>query len=559
MTSVDDTSGNPSAHADEVAGFEAFAAAAVDDFLTHQPVLATSLGDHRFDDRLDDLRPTALEEERRVLAARLAGLKPWDDVALPTAHRVDAEVLRVKLQERLLEIDDEGEHTWNPLLANPGTSLYLLMAREFAPLHERLRSAVGRLGQIPEQLASARATLSGMPKVHVETAIDQFGGTLGLLDDIGSSVAEVPELRGEAEPVLDSARAAVATHVDWLKHRLGKANGDPRLGRDRFARKLGLVLDAAISPEQLLERALDELASIESQVVEVAASLGGTPREVFDRLAGDAPTDDTVVAIAREALAEATAFVGEHDVVTLYDDPLEIIVMPEIHRGVAIAYCDSPGPLDPPDTATFFAISPTPDAWPPERVASFYREYNVYALRNLVVHEAMPGHVLQLAHSRRGPVPTMVHQAFWSGPFVEGWAVYAESEMTRLQFGGPRVRLQQLKMALRSGVNAVLDVRVHCDGLTQDDARALMMGRGYQEEGEAAGKWRRALLTSAQLSTYFVGANQVHDLARRLRAAHPDWSDCEVHDTMLSHGSPPPRHLPALLRLPGSMHGGGGL
>jgi uncharacterized protein (DUF885 family) len=174
----------------------------------------------------------------------------------------------------------------------------------------------------------------------------------------------------------------------------------------------------------------------------------------------------------------------------------------------------------------------------------------VYALRNLVIHEAMPGHVLQLAHSRRGPVPTMVHEAFWSGPFVEGWAVYAESEMTRLEFGGPRVRLQQLKMALRSGINAILDVRVHCDGLTQDDAMALMMGRGFQEEGEAAGKWRRALLSSAQLSTYFVGANQVHDVARRVRAAHPDWSDRRVHDTMLSQGNPPPRHLPALLGLP---------
>jgi uncharacterized protein (DUF885 family) len=248
-------------------------------------------------------------------------------------------------------------------------------------------------------------------------------------------------------------------------------------------------------------------------------------------------------------MVEATAFVQQHDLVTLYDDPVEVIVMPEIHRGVAVAYCDAPGPLDPPDSTTFFAISPTPADWSPERVASFYREYNVHALRNLVIHEAMPGHVVQLAHGRRGALSTVVRQAFWSGPFVEGWAVYAEADMVRRGFGGQQVRIQQLKMRLRTAINAVLDVRVHCDGLTQDDAMALMIGRGYQEEGEAAGKWRRALLTSAQLSTYHVGVTQMDDVARRLRAANPHWSPRQVHDAMLAHGNPPPRHLPALLSL----------
>jgi uncharacterized protein (DUF885 family) len=223
--------------------------------------------------------------------------------------------------------------------------------------------------------------------------------------------------------------------------------------------------------------------------------------------------------------------------------------MPEIHRGVAVAYCDPPGPLDPPDATTFFAISPTPDSWPSERVASFYREYNVYAMRNLVIHEAMPGHVVQLAHSRRAPDTTKVRQAFWSGPFVEGWAVHAEAEMVRHGFGGPQVRMHQLKMRLRTAINAALDVRVHCDDLTEGEAMALMTGRGFQEEGEAAGKWRRALLTSTQLSTYHVGVTQVDEVAARLRLAHPDWAERRLNDALLAHGNPPPRHLPALLGL----------
>jgi uncharacterized protein (DUF885 family) len=248
-------------------------------------------------------------------------------------------------------------------------------------------------------------------------------------------------------------------------------------------------------------------------------------------------------------MAEAARFVTERDLITIHPDPVEVIVMPEIHRGVAVAYCNPPGPLDPPQTPTFFAIAPTPADWPPPRVASFYREYNTHALHNLVVHEAMPGHVVQLAHSRRAPTPTKVRKAFWSGPFVGGWAVYAEQEMVRHGFGGPSVRAQQLKMRLRTAINAVLDVRVHCDGVSQDEAMALMQGRGYQEEGEAAGKWRRLLLTSTQLSTYHVGVTQVNEIAARVRAAYPGWRDRQVHDAMLSQGSPPPRHLPVLLGL----------
>jgi uncharacterized protein (DUF885 family) len=529
--------------------FEAFAAAAVDDILVRQPVMASSLGDHRFDDRLDDLHPAVLDEERKAIATRLVELHQWDDVALPIGHRVDAEVLSVRLRDRLFDIEEDGEYTWNPLAANPGTALYLLLARDYAPLPDRLRSAGSRLRQIPEQLEVARASLHDMPRVHVETAIGQFGGTLGLVDDIAREIADRDDLRREVEPALDAARAALNTHVEWLSAELESAAGDPRLGRETFARKLSLVLDVEMTPEQVLQAAMDELLVLEDRIAQVAAQLGGTPREVLDRLALDAPTNDTIVDVAKDALAEATAFVAEHELITMYDDPVEVIVMPEIHRGVAVAYCDPPGPLDPPGTTTFFAISPTPTDWPAERVASFYREVNLHNLRNLVIHEAMPGHVLQLAHSRRGPVPTRVHQTYWSGPFVEGWAVYAEAEMVRQGFGGLPVTMQQLKMRLRATINAVLDVRVHCDGLTEAEAMELMTGRGHQEEGEAAGKWRRALLTSAQLSTYYIGGRQVTDVVGRLRAAHPPWSDRQIHDAILGNGNPPPRHLPALLGL----------
>jgi uncharacterized protein (DUF885 family) len=274
---------------------------------------------------------------------------------------------------------------------------------------------------------------------------------------------------------------------------------------------------------------------------------------VLDRLATEGHVDnETIVDLCRQAMVETTDFVRTADLVSIPDAPVEIIVMPEIHRGVAVAYCDPPGPLETAQLPTYFAVSPTPGDWSEERVASFFREYNAHMLQGLTVHEAMPGHVLQLAHSAQFTSPSPVRKALWSNPFVEGWAVYAEQLMVdsgyRADVGGnDALRMQQLKMQLRMTINAILDARVHAHGMTESEAMALMTERGHQEDGEAAGKWRRALLTSAQLSTYYVGFLEMSDIARDLGAAAPDRSVRERHDLMLSHGSPPPRHLRTLI------------
>ena len=273
---------------------------------------------------------------------------------------------------------------------------------------------------------------------------------------------------------------------------------------------------------------------------------------MLDRLAADVPDDTTILEFCRDALTAQTAFVTDRRLLSVYDDPVELIVMPEIDRGVAVAYCDSPGPLEPSPLSTFIAVSPTPADWAPQRVASFYREYNRHMVHNLMVHEAMPGHYLQLQHSRRFTgSDTAIRAALRSGSFTEGWAVYTERIMAEQQYpgeGDPRaVRMQQLKMQLRTIINAILDARIHGHGMTEAEAMALMTGRGYQEEGEAAGKWRRAQLTSAQLSTYYVGYCEISDLADDLRAADPGLTDQQVHDRMLAHGSPPVRLLRTLI------------
>ena len=535
----------------------------LDDRSERHPDAATGLGDHRFDARLPDPSAQALADERRALdgwAARLAAL---DRGALSAEHQVDAAMMADSIARRVFEIDELREHTWNPLLANPGKAIYQLLARDFAPLPDRLGSVAGRLAEVPGVLAEARRQLGRMPHVHLETAIGQFDGTIALVsNEIDAALEVAPQCAAGLAQIRPAALEALAEHRTWLSAQLAEADGnggfaDPRIGPELFARKLSLTLSASADADAILARAEADLDRVSEQITELAAQIAGAAgpgvvRQVLDRLAGDVPADATILEFCRDALAAQTAFVTGHRLITVYDDPIELIPMPEIDRGVAVAYCDSPGPLEPAPQPTFIAVSPTPTDWAPERVASFYREYNRHMVHDLMVHEAMPGHYLQLQHSRRfAGSDTAIRAALRSGAFTEGWAVYAERVMAEQEYpgeGDPRaVRMQQLKMQLRMTINAILDARIHAHGMTEAEAMALMADRGHQEEGEAAGKWRRAQLTSAQLSTYYVGYCEISDLAADLRAADPGLTDQQAHDRMLAHGSPPVRLLRTLI------------
>jgi uncharacterized protein (DUF885 family) len=539
------------------------AARALTGALGRSPVNATYLGDHARDSLLDDPSAYAADQRAAELRALLAELDVL--VSGGADDQVDAGVLRTVLAAELLELTDLREAEWNPMQHNPGGGLHSLLSRDFAPLPGRLESVGHRLAAIPEYLDAARTRLGVMSGIHLETALGQLEGTIGIIDtEVPAALAAAPQLRGSVEPAAAQARAALVEHRDWLAAAADTATRDPQIGEDLFRIKLALTLDTAFDPQSLLRRAESDLDRIHAQIIEQAGAIAGvarpdatTVREVLDRLAGDAPTDATILGLCRNALTATTEFVRAHDLVTVYDDAVDVVEMPEIDRGVAVAYCRPNGPLESAALPTEYAVSPTPTDWSREQVDSFYREYNAHMLQNLTVHEAMPGHALQLMHANRYRGRTPVRTVWWSGSFVEGWAVYTEELMAERGFrsevsesAATALRMQQLKMQLRTTINAILDIRFHCGDLDEAGAMELMLGRGFQERGEAAGKWRRVQLSSTQLCTYYVGYTEVRDVATDLRAAHPEWGERQVHDAMLAHGSPPARHLRTLLGLP---------
>ena len=271
-------------------------------------------------------------------------------------------------------------------------------------------------------------------------------------------------------------------------------------------------------------------------------------RSVLSRLSDDQPNNDNVVKLAGQDLAETTAFVREKNLLTLPDDPVKVIVMPEFQRGVAMAYCDAAGALEK-NGETFYAISPAPAHWTQQQVESYYREDNRSMLKDLTVHEAMPGHYVQGVIANKANTPTLVRRIVYSGTFAEGWGTYAEQMMVEAGFGGAPVKMQQLKMRLRLIINAIIDQKIHAGNMTEKEAMDLMMNEGFQEEREAAGKWRRALLTSTQLSTYFVGNTEVNDLRRDYELKHGKDDLKQMHDTMLSFGTISAKYIRELMGL----------
>ncbi|HEY0662800.1 MAG TPA: DUF885 domain-containing protein [Lysobacter sp.] len=556
------------------AKFADFSKRWLDGWLQLQPVAATQTGEHRHDDRIENLSAAgrqAFVDFNKKMLAELDGLEV---AALSKENQVDAAILRNQLRYDIWAIETLQSWAWDPQVYSQlaGGALYTLMAREFAPLPQRLKSATARMEKIPALFAQMRENLdpARVPKIHAETVAKQNAGVISLVD--GLIAPHAKELKGADRKRLDTAiaafRKAVDEHQEWLdKTLVPNAKGNFRLGQQLYDEKLAFALNSPLSRAQIRERAEAAIESTRTEMYGIArkilADKPSAPAEMPDspndeqqqavieaalELAyAERPTRDQVVDLAKQSTAEATRFAREKDFITVPDTPVQIILMPEFQRGVSVAYCDSPGPLDK-GLATFYAVSPIPDDWSKEQVDSFLREYNTRSIHELSIHEAMPGHYLQIAHANKHP--STLRAVLGSGSFIEGWAMYGEKVMADAGYmdNDPLMQLIQRKWALRAMANAVLDQAIHVDGMSREDAMKLMTRTTFQQEREAAGKWVRAQLTSAQLPTYFVGYSEHLDLRNEVEKREGAKFNLKAfHDKLLSFGSPPVRFARQLM------------
>ncbi len=554
----------------EDARLEAFFRSALDETFRLEPLAATRLGDHRFDDRLDDISPAAraarVAFDRKTLAELVAS---FDPKGLSRDGRIDLEIFRRSLERSIWQAEhfkpfEDDPRVYGDYLTE---SIYLLLAQSSLPREVNVKNALSRMALIPRLVEEARRSIAKPPRVKTETAIRQAKGAIGFYTDELYLLAGRPKGEGELAERAGAIVKALEGHVKFLEDEvLPRSTEDWRVGREVFEAKLDRELDSGISADEVLREAEAEADRVEREMAVIARAMWASTfpglvvppddaegrramvARVLDSVAQDHGTPETIVADARGNVGEIKAFIRDRKILALPEPDLcRVIAMPEFMRGNSVAYLNPSPPLDPAGVSEY-AISPPPLDWSPARVESFLREYNRSMLKILSIHEAYPGHYVQLAYSNRAPSP--IRRVLSSGTFAEGWAVYTEQMMLDQGFGGGDLglRLQQLKFYLRAVVNAILDRKMHAEGMTDDQALALLVGRAFQSEGEAVGKVIRSKQSSAQLSTYFVGRLAFHRLRQKVQRAQGDRFDlARFHEAVLSHGTIPVKYLPELV------------
>ncbi len=537
----------------------------LDEYFRLQPADATELGEHAYDHHWPDLTDAGHAAWSQWLAEAEARVQAFDASALSPDEAIDRRILLENLAAMRFAADELREVEWNAMVYVYlfGSAIFTMLAREYAPITERLNALASRLRGLPVALDGARDALSkegGRPvsHFHAEKAVERMAGVADL---VGLAVVEAQAcddagVLAEVQVAAGVATEAINAWTEWLRDELlPTVDGDFRLGPELYAAKFRHSLKTAVTPTELEAMAVAEYDATRGEMTRIARSIwtdwmrdAAPPesddeavRSVLDAIAVDHPRAEELLDFCRAENERIEAFVAERDVVGLTEEPLQIIWTPGFLRAFAGAMLIPPGPLDR-GLATFFAITPVNEAWPAERRESYLREDNARMLRLLTIHEAVPGHYLQLAYSNR--CPSLVRSVFRSGVFNEGWAVYITQVMMDLGYGAddPALMLVHWKFYLRSATNALMDIRIQCGSMDEEEAMRLMVEGGFQEEGEATAKWDRARLSSTQLCEYFLGSVEMQGLEREARRrAEADGAEFVYRpflESVLAHGSP---------------------
>jgi uncharacterized protein (DUF885 family) len=550
--------------------------------LSFSPVGASAQGLHKykgedFDRELDNLSFQAIQRQRNYFVDLHKRLEGFDKDSLSPEDRADYDVIDYQIGLALFDTDVAQSWRKNPqtYVELLGSALFNPLVLEYAPKEERYRHIIARLEKIPAFVDMARRQLRGVPAIWAKVAKEENDGNIGLVDQTLRTAA--PEsvkaaYAAAAGPALDALRGLNRFLETDLPQR-SQGNPDWRLGPDQYATKFKLALATNRTPDEVLADAEGRLKDVRAKMLGISLplhakwfgahgthdDLNGIDREnkvvgeVMDHIAQEHSTPASYFEDAKRDLDEARNFAMAKHLLTLpKGGNLQVIPTPEFERGIYAVGGFNPAPALEPQLGAFFWLTPIPPNWPKERVESKLREYNVYNLRLLVIHEAMPGHYVQgeFANDIQPKGRGVLRAVFGNGSNVEGWAQYITQVMLDEGFrdNSPELRLTLLKQELRVDANAILDIRLQTNRMTDEQAMELMEKSTFQEHEEAVAKLQRAKLSSTQLPSYFAGWRdwlRVRKLVKQTKGSGFNLHD--FHDQALKEGAVPMGVLGRLL------------
>ena len=567
-------------------GFAALANDFVYTTLSFSPTAATQAGLHEWTDRstgrrvlldslLDDFSTASLARQRAYYTRVTTRLKATPRARLDAQTQADYDLLSDATAYALFALDRERFHTRRPQLyaENLGNALFSSMALDYAEKPVRAAHLTARVAQVPRYVTTAIRNLRATNPVYTRVALEESEGVVRLIEGLGAEFVKGTPV--EARYARERQRAVTALHryQAFVRDSLGaRATFDWRVGKPLFDTKWRYALRVSLSPEQMLRLAEDSLAAARREMYQLSMPLhdqwfpghrhGGDSATVLNAIVGEVLASigeehahrDSLLDEARRHSAMLQAIVRERRLLSIDTVPnLRIIETPEFMRGVYGVAGAVFAPALQPHLATFYWVTPIPTAWNSARAESRLREYNDYTLLTLSMHEGIPGHVTQGAYANRITPEwrRLLRTVYGNGPYGEGWAVYAEQVMQHdagISAGDPvKQRLTRLKWMARIYSNAIIDVKLHTQGMPEDSAVAFIMRDAFQERPEAEAKLQRAQLDYVQLNTYFAGATEWGRLRQEVEQREGmNFDACRFHDTVLLYGPVP---VPTVRRL----------
>jgi uncharacterized protein (DUF885 family) len=521
--------------------------ALVDDLVAADPVLATHLGLAAGIDRLPTYTPAAIDALVRSLKARLPEL---ETIAAGDhrEHAVDAFAGTQMVRRVLRDFEMRAvQHTRPSLYLDAADGLLLLMMREIVPLDDRLAALDARLRALPGVLEEARTSLSGpIPRVCVESALDHAAGVAEMVTDTVCGFAAASGREGMLDEASRLAADAVAGFRALLHERLLPAAVDDCAAG-------AAVIDDILRYEHVLAISPDDIASTGRAVMEetrammtaLAAELGRA--NVEDAVAAIQtvhPTADDLVASYTRAVADARSYVIERDLCTLAAGERCVVepTPPSLRGVLPFAAYDPPGPYAA-EQVGFYWVTPPEAGLNAVKLDEALKAHPHASLSTVSVHEAYPGHHVQLTRANRAP--TLARRLAWlpmgASLLCEGWAFYCEELMEREGFlASPEVRLMRLNDQIWRACRVVIDVELHLGRMRFDEAVRLLQTTAHMGRHEAEMECRWYAESPGLPMSYLMGKLEVLALAREY-ARQRTSSLKTFHDEFLDWGSLPPR------------------
>jgi len=521
------------------------------------PGWATETGYHRYDDLLNVYDNAFRNQIHKYAHRHLDSISRYEKQSLSSLNKMDAAIMKSFLESQLFGVDELKSWQWDPSIYNASGTISFMLSEQYAPLADRLHSINSRLKKIPAYYKVAIQNIKQPSAEHLKLAIEQNTGgfnafQVAFLDSVKKSDLG-SDLKTDMEKNLKNALVAVEEYTSFLKNLKNDNGRSFRLGAELYAKKFNLAIQSRYSYQQIYDFATQRKEFLHAEMEKTARQLwpkyfGTEPmptdrlkliRRVIDTLSANHVSPDAFQTTIEKQIPELEKFVVQKKLLYLdQSKPLKVRKEPEYMAGVAVASINAPGPYDK-NGNTYYNVSSLHgrDA---QQAESYLREYNNYTLQILNIHEAVPGHYTQLVYSNRSP--SIIKSILGNGAMIEGWAVYAELMMLENGYGNnkPEMWLMYYKWNLRTVCNTLLDVSVHTKGMTHDQAMDLLINQAFQQKAEAEGKWRRVMLSSVQLTSYYTGFKEICDLREECKELMGSKFNLEkFNEKFLSYGSAP--------------------